>query len=1048
MPLKVYKASAGSGKTFTLAREYILMLLKDEGRMSHRRILGVTFTLKATAEMKERIIDSLFALSTHSESKYRGWLSSALGMSGDQVDRRAGECLNDILQDYSFFSISTIDSFFQRIVRSFAHELGWSGTYNIELDEDAVRERAIDDMLFDISAPEHQDLLQWVTQFMLHRIDNGDKWNPKKAIQAISTQLDNSHVSQILADTDNILHDKKALSEYISTLKSITFGMDNHVKKIRSKVESQLKCFGLTTKNFSKGVFAPLYWSPAEYEYPLKPAMLKAINDPDSSVPKTSKTLSKEERESARAVFVQHIHPLFVAFAELMQEASVRRYQTARVILNHIYTTGLLSDVARQIDLSNHLENRMPISETAALLNRVVRDGAPAPFVYEKIGQRIKHYMIDEFQDTGQIQWSNFVPLLQESMSIGENNLVVGDVKQSIYRWRQSDYHLLQHDIEQTFHLSKDDIINLKVNYRSSRDVVDFNSRCFDDYAAYVQQHFNDRNPQATALSHEVTDAYADVHQVADKELSGHVRLYEVPQDTFKEKAIELMLFHVESALQRGVKACKIAVLASKNSELSVLISALVDKGYKVASNEGLAVGSHPAVAFLLTCIRLLYATNDRLYRYELQHLWEEAMGTTPMPDLPKDLISTPLMQMVEKLICHFSLNTWQYAQSYLTAFSDIVYLFCSTQTAHPLEFLRYWDETGHKKTLAAPRTTDSIQAMTIHKSKGLEFDLVLIPFCNWKICEPTNNNGNIIWCEPKQEPFNRMPLVALDYSKRLLLTQFDQDYAAEELGYAMDFINLTYVAFTRAKRELIVCCKANEKEDKSPSLTPHLLLKCLNDKQEEHRVEGETPFFDFGSDSFRFDDEPSADSAPADNDTIAYGKMVPIGQRLRQRHLLELEELIESAKTGTSALELSHVVRGKVLHDILSLIKTEQDLEPALEQQVREGGISESDMASLRVELEQLFSLSKPYHWFDGGWEQLLLEHDLILADGTTLRPDRLMIRDGVAHIIDYKFGDHKSAAYHRQVGSYMEQLTEMGYAVRGFLVYVQLKEVEEVLA
>lgn len=962
--LQIYKASAGSGKTFTLAREYIRLLLSADERdaRAHSRILAVTFTKKATAEMKDRILSELYTLATDpTQSGYYETFMQQLRLPAATLQARAKERLRQLLLDYTHFSVSTIDGFFQQIVRSFARELGLPATYNITLDSKEVIERAVDDLVF--AAQKSQDEVgRWITDFAMQNIAEGKRWNPRQAVQDISAQLLTEQLQVELAAIRPLLTNKELLRTYRQELR---------------------QCIDR---------FEEADW-------------------------KRKRKLTEEQETIKRDRF------------------------TAEVILDHLNAMGLMSDVAAQIQLTNQAENRLPISDINLLLNRVI-DHSDTPFIYEKIGSRLHHYMIDEFQDTSTLQWENFRPLVSEANDNGRDNLIVGDTKQSIYRWRNSDWHLLEgveHEIQPAV------LPPMDTNYRSSHVIVDANNDIFRRYADYVDGELSALNP---ALGASVRHAYSTLYQNAKRQkLSGRMEIRFTEAETSAEadeQALQSMLAVIEDTHARGVEYGDIAVLIRNSREAQSVTQMLVASGYNVQSADGMLIAAHPAIELLTALLRLSRTPQDDIVRAHVrlvmaQHLYdpqqaiEIATGDQPVfteeqLSLIRRAMTLPLYEQIQTLIDGLQLSEWQDATSYVTSFLDVVYQYTENNIADTGSFLDYWDRRANQLSIPSSPTRDAIQIMTIHKSKGLEFDVVLMPYLSWPIAAGMMDSRKFLWVKPKSKPFNTLPLVPVGCTKALAKTEFADEYHRELRDLYMDNLNLAYVAFTRPKRELYAWAQMPKtKADGSYSLKNvgnllyTLLHNCLN--EENVFVRGEKSSL-----------LPTEETTP---DNIAVHSAVyhsaEIGNRLRLRtHARE-------------DAELSLQDFGTLMHDLLSEIETREDAEAAIAHYIYSGRARVEDEPRMREELEKFWTLIADHDWFSGAY-RVLREQDILSPGGEVYRPDRVMIRDGHAIVIDYKFGERRSKSHIEQVRNYMALLGQMGYSTSGYLVYVTLHTIEQV--
>lgn len=941
--LSIYKASAGSGKTFTLAREYIRLLLSASERdiRAHSHILAVTFTKKATAEMKDRILGELFLLATHPErSPYLDSFQEELHLSTEQIRTRAKARLYQILQDYTHLNVSTIDGFFQQIVRAFARELGLQATYTITLDTDEVIERAVDDLMFAANRSKCDETTgEWVKDFVLRNIKAGNSWNPKKDIHNISTNLLTEQLQAQLLSLHSILTQKDLLRSYRAEL-----------QKIIDKGDSEWK--GLRQNKMTEEIL--------------------------------------EHR---------------------------RDFYTASVILEHLDELGLLTDVSEQIRLTNANEGRLPISDVNLLLNRVI-DGSDTPFIYEKTGTRLHHYMIDEFQDTSVLQWANFRPLVAEANDNGRDNLIVGDTKQSIYRFRNSDWHLLEgvsREIQPCVEPPMD------TNFRSAETIVDFNNDIFRRYADYVE-----------------ATPYNTLYQNAKrKDLSGYVRLQffdaEPSKAEIMEMATEQMLPIIADAIRRGVKPGDIAILVRDGKEARMATQQLLAEGYEVQSAEGLLLSSNPAVETVIVLLSLSIHPEDEILQARLQL----AMGERTITDSQHAALQAahhlPLYEQVQTFIETLQLTSWPDAETYITSLLDVIYQYSENRIADTASFLEYWQRRCEKLTIPSSPSDKAIQVMTIHKSKGLEFDVVIIPYMTWSIAASSMDSRKLLWVRPTKAPFSTLPLVPVGNKAELSKSHFCEQYEQEIFNLKMDNLNLTYVAFTRAKRELYAFAQAPKVTSKGVAgiktvgnLMYHLLEdEIVNNIYERRDKSGREVCY-----------HQTEEKSEAEIRTAQYAYSEP-GERLRLRTHDKQQQELNLQDFGT------------LMHDLLAEVERRGEENKAIERYIYIGRARTGDRERIREGFDSFYSLiDRAGHsdWFDGN-HRVLREQDILAPDGGTYRPDRVMLTaDGEAIIIDYKFGEHRRESYHKQVKRYMQLMTDMGYRASGYLVYVTLETIEKI--
>lgn len=1022
--LSIYNASAGSGKTFTLTREYLRMLLRDrpsadDQRLSHSRILAVTFTKKATAEMKERILYELFILSTNPDkSAHWATLEKDLSISRADILQRARRMLVDILQDYSRFSVSTIDGFFQQVIRTFARELGLSATYDLSLDGEEMIQEAVDDIFKRIREDQAEDkeLIKWLMDFIDKNISDDHKWNPNEEIKLFSRQLLKERLMRNMSSLQEIFDNKDFMRQYRSELKTLCVGKEQEVTELLNKAK---QIFEREDQDKWARNIVPAFNKSAEewLRGDMGATFFKIYNDPTKVYAKGKTT--KQEQAALLAIYDEHLAPIFQSLYDICTGSDAKDYVTAKEMLPHLYTIGILQDVARQIQTTNRNIGRLPISETNLLVNQII-DGQEAPFIYERFGQYFRHYMIDEFQDTSAVQWENFAPLIHESESNNQANLIVGDVKQSIYRFRNSDWSLLK-DVHRQFDGAQQHV--LENNWRTAPIIVTENEKLIRSFSQQVASNIEEKYAQ-TQLGDDIRYMYADemMHQEPATDHPGYFHLQYFEGNDADEQTLEAIDTELQSLRKAGIDLSRVTMLVRYTKKATLLANFLISRGYQVQSAEGLQIGTHPAIQLV---INLLKQEDNNIESIDRAYIHQH-YGTLSeeQENKIKAAQELPLYEQSEALINILHLAQAEEVTPYLTTFLDIVYQFTKNRVATRKSFLEYWERKAKTKTIPVAPMPNAIRIMTIHSSKGLEFDIVFIPFFIWELTK--TRATDIIWCAPKTAPFNQLPLVAVHSSKNLLQSHFKQEYIQEQIAQSIDNLNLTYVAFTRPKYRLYIYSQINRKTIGSVGSIVHGLYKSLLNDDLIYRVPS--------------DGEPAPLPPLEEDNTHSYRAQyvsVAIGDRLTLRSRSEDDFAVETP--------LATVDLGILMHLWLSYIKTWSDAEPALQRLLREGQVTEQQAQEMRQQLVQLQALilrERHEDWFSTQYN-ILAEQDIITCSGKIHRPDRVMIQDQHAIVVDYKFGYEQPHSHMEQVRDYMSLLKQMGYTTEGYIIYIAHQQI-----
>lgn len=1071
--LTIYRASAGAGKTHKLTGEYLKLLFSHPG--AYRRILAVTFTNKATDEMKSRIIHELYGLASDKTSDYVEPLSSLYELSPSQVRARAKEILIAILHDYSAFNISTIDRFFQQTMRAFTREIGLQGGYGIEMDQELVLTETIDNLLGDLEKPESKELLGWLLRFAEDKIENGGEWNLRRDIMGLSREIFKESYKSFSEEVNKDIADKQALETYRKDLYAIINAIENEAKQLGERGLAIISRYGLHPSDFKNGSRSPLFFLEKLVKGEMKEPSATFRGLVDNVDAYSTKTTPLETFRAIGNAFDNGLNECVKGVVALFDNLTA--YYSAKEVARYYYTLGILTDISRQIAAYREDKNVMLIADTTELLSKVI-DGSDAPFIYEKTGTAVDHYMIDEFQDTSNMQWNNFRPLIEESLAHKQSNLIVGDVKQSIYRFRNSDWKLLDEQVRHDFSREQVEEETLKENWRSCRRIVEFNNTFFTAASLVLQNMYNEtlassslNEEEQASFASKVLSAYAGNGQrIAPpfRKKEGHVKVEFLTGDDekdWKEEAMERLPGLVEQLQDNGYALKDIAILVRTNQEGALVADTLLSYKeehpsaryrYDIISDDALFVNSSSAVRFIIALLRYLRHPDDETLEQMARFSYLTLKGAFDPTEsrLPaslkkqlQELFQLSLYEITEGIYRLFGELFPENEQAFLQAFLDMVSEYSQKESADLSRFLQWWDDTGYRKTIATPDSQNAIRILTVHKSKGLGFKAVILPFGDWDIDhKPTK--PVILWCHPEEKPFDRLHLVPVRYGQVLGKTIFAKEYYKEKMYAFIDNLNTLYVAFTRAKEELIVFAprpkkvKEDNGELEKIGSIAGLLWAGLMVPQEA--LEGEdmvslSSSFDPQEGVFELGDwwQPAPESQTDSSQELSMRRLNSISPDDRlQLRLHGKGFFFDNPKRKEGAL----------MHDILSHIRTDKDIASAVEKHFLAGIINREETDRLCVRLEKALQKSEVAAWFDGSF-RVLNEVEILQAKGDIRRPDRVMIREDQAIVVDYKFGKQQDRKHHSQVKNYLNLIRQMGYeTVEGFLWYVELDRVEAV--
>ena len=1089
--LLIYRASAGSGKTYQLTKDYIHLLFRSKTENGHKHILAVTFTNKATDEMKSRILNDLYAIAQGQKPDLRAGLMEEFKLTEEAVNLRAQKILISILHDFSSFSISTIDRFFQQVIRSFAREIGVHGGYNLELDSDTTLQQSVDNLFLGLSNPDNKQLLNWLTQFAEDRIEHSENWNPRRSIEMLGREIFKENYQHKAEETNTKLHNREFLTSYKAKLRKIITDFEGKIKTTATESLKIIGDHGLTPESFKGGTRSSMknLLKILEGKYEVTDTFIAMSEACENCY---AKSTPKDIQQTITSIYDSGLQAKLQMIVECVKN-DMLYFNSSAIILKNINTLGILTDLASQIKNLTEEQNSMLITDTNMLLNKII-DNSETPFVYEKTGININHFMIDEFQDTSTLQWKNFYPLVSNSLSSGKFNMVVGDVKQSIYRWRNSDWNLLDRQILDDFSIDQYKTVDLDTNWRSDKNVVLFNNEFFRQAAEVLQIKLNANllpvlttYPELNRLNASITHAYNELKQkITAKPNEGRVDIRFIDRnetdETWQDETLKQLPALLEELQNRGYKPGDVGILVKKNDHATQIIQTLLrfksspeakpGFSYDIIGNEGLPVESSPSVRFLLGLLNLFIHSDDEVHqtivnyeyaRFCLKLSEDEALKTSFSKRKNEQQISaiftdyeneelqklrnSSIFNIVEQIITLFNIGSWLNEAIFIQAFQDVVYKFNSGRTSDVNSFMKWWTKNGERQWVVSPDNQMAFRIMTIHKSKGLDFKVVVIPFCEWEIDKKSNYFiNNILWCKPTEAPFNDIPLIPVEYSSVLGKSIFAENYFDEQMHQYIDNLNVAYVAFTRARNELICFTprpkKVPENVEKITSLSD-LLFYVFNgqtdDKAEislHDAFDEENGILELGNPiQYSYDEVKKVEL----NEKISNYPSVSSASRLRIKHI--------SADYWAADQELTEnkLNYGIIMHDILMKMQSKSDQNNAVLEMINEGRINESDRIIIESEMDKFWALPLVDKWFQED-QTVLNEATILTPSGEMYRPDRVTIKGNNAIIVDYKFGDAEQKSYINQVKTYGQLISDMGYDVKSYLCYVTLGKVIEV--
>ncbi len=1056
-PITVYRASAGAGKTFRLVVEYIklLMLSPDE----YKHILAVTFTKKATQEMKLRILSQLYGLreGLSSSQGYMECISKEMCLPENDIRKNAAKALDMILNDYGHFRIETIDSFFQSVLRNMTRELGINSNMRVEINGTQVEEKAVDSLIDSLEPKDN--LFKRILAFAEENMSEGKKWNVIDDLKDFGKNIFTNFYQSHAKIYKECLQDKNLFGNYKKFLHTTIETSENVI------MDAAIKLLGIIDANVENtAIFANNnngFGRLREYVASRNvTSVLKKLHDYGESEDNWFNKTNAKKYSDMYPLIREILMPALKEYLDVQGNYRMLLL-SCKVILRNLNKIEILGAIEDAVDVSNSEANRFLLSSTNQLLSEMIGD-VDSPFIYEKIGTHIKHLMIDEFQDTSTLQWANFKILMKECMSYYDaesaratvGSMIVGDVKQSIYRWRDGDWELLNNINEEFEDDGKTEIRNLDTNFRSEANVINFNNAFFLCLKDICQ----------------IEKAYDDVAQKVKpgRTPKGEIEFCMMSKEAYRQRH-RMICDKVKSLIDSGVQAKDIAILGRGASILKELSKSFMDiyPEINVVSMESFVMSTSKAVNTMVCALRLLMKPTDKILLATLSKY-----SGLPETDCERALggldLASPLLDVVEDIYVKFNVEQMTEDSAFVSAFFDYLKDFASNNTSTIRNFLKSWDETISQKAIET-ESVDGVKMMTVHKSKGLEFDNVIIADGAWT----TKLSQNRIWVELTGEPFSAVPFTLVTPSHELGDTIFKDEYEKESRQFIVDNMNLLYVAFTRAGKNLYFYGQTSRstydevKDLQSPksydaqnmSGTVEQCLDALQVDDMEMSFSSEQDSEDpnmfhyvkhFGTFASKVDE------AETDSGNVFDMEIVPqhiqlhlskpevtfVQSNRSKDFVAETSETIESPETSETSETSSYISTGLLLHNVLSQIDSIEDVDSVLQKLEMEGVISNSSYSSLIK--KRITDNEYAKRWFATDWT--VYNECTILTPEGERRPDRVITNGEETIVIDFKFGKPKPE-YEEQVVAYQNLLRAIGLPnVKGYLWYVYSDKVQEV--
>ena len=1034
--LHIYRSSAGSGKTYSLVRNYVRMALVGDGRTFYpryfRHILAITFTNKAASEMKERVLSFISDLSKGvgqgKDHSFFSHIQEDTSLSDEDIKNRSQQILTAILHNYTDLSISTIDKFVFRIVRTFAHDLQMAQAFEVEMDKDLLIQPTVSFLISRIGT--NKEVSDALVAFALSKADEGKSYNLENALEQFAKHLFIEKSEKFITSLNDV-----SISDCLEVKNDLLLEIDAFEQLLLRKRKEFLafcKTFNLGPKDFTRGSFYNYFNNfrkrSSDKFFPSDTLQKNVANN---------KWSANSVDEDKKEIIINHADFLSALFDDVQKHLRVgfKDYIFNKLLLNNIFSIAVLNELSKELEQFKEENNVKHISEFNNAIAEIIRK-EPTPFIYERLGERYHHFLIDEFQDTSVMQWHNLLPLVHNSLSEGYQNLIVGDAKQSIYRWRggeveqfvQLPEHIFQSELLPNPDELKNSLLNnaeekvLSDNWRSDKEIVQFNNAFF--------------NNLKTIISPNLQPIYESCEQNPMGKDGGFIHIDLTPDTkSFKSDVMDKIIQQIEVLRSMNYDFKDIAILCRTRKEACQAAESLNCAGVNVLSDEALLLSASKDVNFILALLVYLHNTQDKVSQtyivsylyynkenadYNLHQVLEsigkgdsrifkDFITSLGIDFQPQALWELAIYDLVERLIHVFKLSS---TDIYLHYFLDAIHNFSIKNSNDIVAFLEWWDKNHDKEAIVVPDDMDAVKVMTVHKSKGLEFPIVFIPF-NWKVGKASDE----IWVDAKGK-IKKMKVALLNNSKQLERSEYADIHKEEKNKSIMEDLNVLYVAMTRPKHQLYIYTAEYKKLDDFNTLS-----KLIG-----YYFQSATHEFPISIGKL----EPKSVDKDIDN----------LALNLNYSSLSDWRKTIRLKNNSNQLwdINLDKQQWGSLLHECLAQIHYPKDKESVLDKLERNGLISVEMKSKLRNRIEELLNDEQLMPFFLEDWE-VKTEQIILQESGESYVPDRLLIKNNKVKIIDYKTGSTSQMEKHKkQVDGYYKALKKMGFEeISKYIIYTE---------
>lgn len=1028
----IYNASAGSGKTYTLVKAYLKILFSSTNLYLFKNILAITFTNKAVSEMKERIIDMLktfseAAILKTSNSMFND-ICEELEIEPKNLHEKSKKLLNTIIHNYAAFDISTIDGFTHKLIRTFAHDLKLPLNFEVELDQDALLNEAVDSLIS--KAGTDDALTKILVDFAIEKADDDKSWDVSFDFNKIAKLLVNENDMPFIETLKHkTLNDFKELKSH---LKKEILTFETIIVEEAQRVLTLIEEAGLEQNDFSRGSLPKHFQNLSNKRFDIKFDLIW-----QGDLLENNPLYPKKATEDIATIINQIQLQLTMAFNKTKQ--AVFHLKFLKAFYKNVTPLSVLNAINNELNVLKSEQNKMLISEFNAIISKEIKN-QPTPFIYERIGEKFKHYFIDEFQDTSVLQWENLIPLLENSLSTENGTtMLVGDAKQAIYRWRggkAEQFIDLFNEVKQPFHI-KQKVETLDDNYRSFKEIVDFNNGFFkflslqvftnDDYKSLYENAYQNSTINEAGY---VTFSFLNIEKEDDR------------NELFSENTLNT----INNCLENGFDLVDICILVRKKKEGVAVANYLSQHNIPIVSSETLLLNNSPEVNFTNNVLALLIQPKNNeikivvlnylttLFNIENKHEFFTNHINLQLPELFKsfekfnihinnsDLLQLPLYDLAETIVRSF--NLVKTSNAYIQFYLDVVLDFSQKKGSDISGFLHYFAKKKENLSIVSPKGQNAVQIMTIHKSKGLEFPVVIFPFANLDIYRELEPKE---WFALNKEKYNGFSHTLLNYNKDFehYGDEGSRIFNTHQSEQELDNINLLYVTLTRAVEQLHVI-STNDISSKGEVNTKKYsglfieYLKHINTWEDSKLV------YSFGNSKRIIEKETVKKETQIKQQFISTAK--------------ETHNIKVVTKSGLlwDTTQKEAIEKGNLIHNIMSKINTKDDIDVAVNDFINVSSINKEQAKKLKTIVNEIINHSKLEDYYTSSYT-IYNERDIITKEGIILRPDRVVVNaNNEAVIIDYKTG-FEDKKHQQQLQSYQDVLEDMSLRViKKILVYI----------